>query len=154
MSTCCECCVLSGRGLCDALITLPEKSYRLWSVAVCDLETSRMRRPWPTLGRNATEKKSVHVNITSHWFKICRSRAGKCNKMTRQTVCEWKIVLLFLSLHVGITAHLFVAVVIYCIIARYQYNIKIHYVSSYYSVLFVSNFSTMLVIQYLHMKCK
>ena len=27
MSVCCECCVLSGRGLCDALITSPEESY-------------------------------------------------------------------------------------------------------------------------------
>jgi len=29
MSVCCGCCVLSGRGLCDKLITLPEESYRL-----------------------------------------------------------------------------------------------------------------------------
>jgi hypothetical protein len=29
ISVCCECCVLSGRGLCDALITSPEESYRL-----------------------------------------------------------------------------------------------------------------------------
>jgi len=34
------CCVLSGRGLCDGLITRPEESYRLWRVVVCDLETS------------------------------------------------------------------------------------------------------------------
>ena len=40
MFVCCECCVLSGRGLCDGLITRPEESYRLWRVAVCDLETS------------------------------------------------------------------------------------------------------------------
>ena len=26
---CCECCVLSGRGLCDKLFTRPEESYRL-----------------------------------------------------------------------------------------------------------------------------
>ena len=45
MFVCCECCVLSGRGLCDELITCPEESYRLWCVIVCDLETSRMRRP-------------------------------------------------------------------------------------------------------------
>ena len=45
MFVCCECCVLSGRGLCDELITRPEESYRLWCVIVCDLETSRMRRP-------------------------------------------------------------------------------------------------------------
>jgi len=54
---CCECCVLSGRGLCDKLITRPGESYRLWWVVVCDLETSRMRRPWPALGRSATAKK-------------------------------------------------------------------------------------------------
>ena len=27
MSVCCECCVLSGRGLSDELITRPEESY-------------------------------------------------------------------------------------------------------------------------------
>jgi len=31
---CCECCMLSGRGLCDWLITRPEESYRLWCVFV------------------------------------------------------------------------------------------------------------------------
>jgi len=31
---------LSGRGLCDELITRPEESYRLCCVVVCDLETS------------------------------------------------------------------------------------------------------------------
>jgi len=42
ISVCCECCVLSGRGLCDELITHPEESYRLWCAVVCDLETSGM----------------------------------------------------------------------------------------------------------------
>ena len=37
---CFECCVLSGRGLCDELITRPEASYRLWCEVVCDIETS------------------------------------------------------------------------------------------------------------------
>jgi hypothetical protein len=32
MPVCCECCVLSGRGLCDGLITRPDESYRLWCV--------------------------------------------------------------------------------------------------------------------------
>jgi hypothetical protein len=40
MDVCCECSVLSGRGLCDGLITRPEESYRLWRVVVCELETS------------------------------------------------------------------------------------------------------------------
>jgi len=38
--------VLSGRGLCDELITRPEESYRLCGVVVCDLETSRMGAPY------------------------------------------------------------------------------------------------------------
>jgi len=33
---------LSGRGLCDELITRPEESYQLCCVIVCDLEISRM----------------------------------------------------------------------------------------------------------------
>jgi len=37
---------LSGRGLCDELITRPEESYRLCCVDVCDLETSRMGAPY------------------------------------------------------------------------------------------------------------
>jgi len=38
--------VLSGRGLCDELITRPEESYRLWCVVVYDLETSRIGAPY------------------------------------------------------------------------------------------------------------
>ena len=34
MSVSCECCVLSGRGLCFGLITRPEDSYRVWCVWV------------------------------------------------------------------------------------------------------------------------
>jgi len=64
MFVCCVCCVLSGRGLCDELITRSEESYRLCCVVVCDLETSSMRRPWPALGRSATWKKSWY-NIDS-----------------------------------------------------------------------------------------
>ena len=47
---------LSGRGLCDGPITRPEESYRLYFFIVCDLETSRMRRPWPALGCCASGK--------------------------------------------------------------------------------------------------
>jgi hypothetical protein len=41
MSVCCECCVLSGRGLCDGLITRPEESYRVCGVSECDRELSK-----------------------------------------------------------------------------------------------------------------
>ena len=36
MFVCCDCCVLSGRGLCDGLTTRREESYRLWRVVLCD----------------------------------------------------------------------------------------------------------------------
>jgi hypothetical protein len=57
MFVCFGCCVFSGRSLCDELITRTEESYRLWSVVVCDLETSWMTRPWPTEGCYAKRKK-------------------------------------------------------------------------------------------------
>ena len=43
---CCNCRMLSGRGLCDELITRPEESYRLCCVVVGDLETSRIGAPY------------------------------------------------------------------------------------------------------------
>jgi len=59
MFVCCECCVLSGRGLCDELITRLEESYRLWCVIVCDLETSWVRRPWPTGGLSRQKQTKI-----------------------------------------------------------------------------------------------
>ena len=50
MFVCCECCVLSGRGLCDGLIIRSEESYRMWRVAVCDQVTSYARRLKPDRG--------------------------------------------------------------------------------------------------------
>jgi hypothetical protein len=42
---CCECRVLSGRGLCYEVFTSPEEFYRLCCVVLCDLETSRICVP-------------------------------------------------------------------------------------------------------------
>jgi len=42
--------VLSGRGLCDGLITPPGESYRMWRIVVCDQETSKTRRLKPSTG--------------------------------------------------------------------------------------------------------
>ena len=63
MFVCSECCVLSGRGLCDELIIRPEESYRLWCVFVCDLETSWMRRPWPTGGAVAPKTNKINSDL-------------------------------------------------------------------------------------------
>jgi len=51
---------LSGRGLCDELITRPEESYRLWCVVVYDLETSRIGAPYIYDIRNLRVNRIVH----------------------------------------------------------------------------------------------
>jgi len=54
--------VLSGRGLCDELITRPEESHRLWCVVVCDLETSRIGAPYIYI----YDISSLKVNTSAH----------------------------------------------------------------------------------------
>jgi len=54
--------VLSGRGLCDELITRPEESYRLCCVVVCDLETSRIGAPY------IYDISSLRVIRISHYY--------------------------------------------------------------------------------------
>ena len=83
MDVCCECCMLSGRGLCDGPITRTEKSYRLWCVVLCDLETSRMRRPWPALGRSVTggiwmsQRSIAGLGLLAEWYVVLRGLSKK-----------------------------------------------------------------------------
>ena len=51
--------MLSGRGLCDELITRPEESYRLWYVVLCDLENL------------------VNVVTLAHWGAVAPEETGK-----------------------------------------------------------------------------
>jgi hypothetical protein len=60
MFVCCEYCVLSGRGLCDELITRPEESYRMWCV-VCDLENLKNEEAMTRVGPQHHRKKKRHV---------------------------------------------------------------------------------------------
>jgi hypothetical protein len=64
---------LSGRGLCDGLITRPEESYRLCCVVVCDLEISRMRRLKPASGLWKSVEEEVSHSILSHQHSLCRT---------------------------------------------------------------------------------
>jgi hypothetical protein len=79
VDVCCECCVLLGIGLCDELITRPEEFYRMWCV-VCDLETSRMRRPWPALGPSAGggNIKPCHNLTTDKWPCFIKKFGTSC----------------------------------------------------------------------------
>ena len=77
LDVCRGCCVLSGRGLCGELVTRPEASYRLWYVVVCDIETSLMRRPWPTGSCRPKNKQTIiviYVDLIAVSFRVKRNR--------------------------------------------------------------------------------
>jgi len=117
LSVCCECCVLSGRGLCDWLITRPEESYRLYCVVVCDLEISWMRRPWPNWGlsrqkqtyipnwflANRTNRSIVHTECScsentcwSHIWCTC-SETGTCTRLLESIQFPYPFILVVVS---------------------------------------------------------
>jgi hypothetical protein len=68
ISVSCECCVLSGRGLCVGLITRPEESYPVWCVSECDREASIMRRSCPTGGLLRHGKNKQRIFFTPLWL--------------------------------------------------------------------------------------
>jgi hypothetical protein len=74
---CCECCVLSGRGLGDELITRPEESYRQWSVVVCDLENLVHEEAMTRVGSQRHKKKFLSSVSVSYprciWFVFSNS---------------------------------------------------------------------------------
>jgi hypothetical protein len=54
--------VLSGRGVCDKLITRPEESYRLWYVVVCDLENLKNEEAMTRVGSQRHKTKKTATN--------------------------------------------------------------------------------------------
>jgi hypothetical protein len=70
ISVSCQCCVLSGRGLCDGL-SLVQRSPTECGVSECDREASIMRRLWPTRGCCAMGGKNLvnssHELWSSSW---------------------------------------------------------------------------------------
>ena len=61
----------------DGPITRLEESYRQWCVIMCNLETSRLRRPWPALGWCAREKNNLCLRKTS--LRISRIDQSSCD---------------------------------------------------------------------------
>jgi len=77
MFVCCKCCVLSGRGLCDGLITRPDESYRLWRVVLCDQETSK--------NEEAKARYRV-VKIQPQWVVTSGKQTNKLNFIAVQNI--------------------------------------------------------------------
>ena len=63
----CDCCVLSGRGLCVRLVTRPEESYRVWRVWVWSWSLEN-GRPWPTRGCCVKGKNLVRLSKRRWWW--------------------------------------------------------------------------------------
>ena len=86
MYFCCECYVLSGRVLCDELITRPEEYYRLWCVVMCDQGNLKNEETMTHVGSQRHRKqKQTHIQpiitpcLLSH-KEIC------CTHCTRSSV--------------------------------------------------------------------
>jgi hypothetical protein len=82
------CCVLSGRGLCDELITHPEESYRLWRVVVWSrnlVNKEAIARAGLQSQRNSNSSLSLN--------RLTFNYRNNCNEHTAdhaQQRCEWK----------------------------------------------------------------
>ena len=61
MFVCCECCVLSGRGFWDKLITRPEDSYQLWCVVACDIENLKNEEAMTRVGSQRHSRKNIYM---------------------------------------------------------------------------------------------
>jgi len=79
---------LSGRGLCDELITRPEESYRLCCVVVCDLETSRMGAPYIYDIRRLRVKCCRLQHLNSRSQMSCALASASC-LLFRGLMSEW-----------------------------------------------------------------
>jgi hypothetical protein len=94
MDVCCECCVLSGRGLCDELITRSEESYRLWRVVVSDQKTSCDEEAIARAGLQSQRDKNVCPNMV-HLLSVCttvvivQSSSRILNVMSSKSASLW-----------------------------------------------------------------
>jgi len=72
--------VLSGRGLCDELITRPEESYRLWCVVVYDLENLENGEAMTTVGSQRHSKKKKNLILTSQRVNFVVPIISQCTE--------------------------------------------------------------------------
>jgi len=73
---------LSGRGLCDELITRPEESYRLWCVIVCDLENPKNEEAMTGVGSQRHRKQKIIVFVIKR-HRMKRSFTGNVTHWIR-----------------------------------------------------------------------
>jgi hypothetical protein len=72
MCVCCECGVMSGRGLCDGLLTHPVESYRVWCVLrVCfgNLVNEEAKAQWG-LSRQKERKENIVILVVNLIIRV------------------------------------------------------------------------------------
>jgi hypothetical protein len=75
----CLSCVLSGRGLCDELITCPEETCRLWCIIVCD-KTSWYEEAIAHAGLQSQKKKVIiHYMNPTMWIACLITKQKNCS---------------------------------------------------------------------------
>jgi hypothetical protein len=82
--------VLSGRGLCNELITLPEESYRLWCVVVLwsrNLVNEESLAYWRTVAPK--ERKTERQTTSWRQSSVCRQRNVGRNL---QGISLWQVI--------------------------------------------------------------
>jgi hypothetical protein len=98
---CCQCCVLSSRGLCVELITRPEESYRVWCVWVWSwsLEQEKAPVPWgllrsppPPFPKKTAAKPSVKssnvIHSSGRYVTLIRLAPRSSLERTRKCWCK------------------------------------------------------------------
>jgi hypothetical protein len=87
MGVCCKSCVLSGRGLCFGLITLPEESYRVWCLWVwswsLDTEESVVHS-----GLLRRRRKNTYVWFMIKWLSVYACRHWQEHVITLCLICD------------------------------------------------------------------
>jgi hypothetical protein len=102
----CDCRVLSGKGLCDGLITRSQDSYRLWCVVVWskNLVNEEVLAHWGLSRRKQTNKQSLDFTGRCKWNSefLWRALVAKWNEKCRKywyLKCSITYSSLYLALH-------------------------------------------------------
>ena len=100
MSVCCDCCVLSGRGLCDELITHPEESYQLWCVVASDLENLKTEEAMTRAGSQHHSNIYIYIYIYIYNSIVACSVTSANNNQTNQKLLFDQLPVAYLVQHV------------------------------------------------------
>jgi len=96
------------------------------SPSLYDLETSGMRRPWPTSGRSSTEKKKTEI-ITLMWATLHSQRATLTKNCTESVFLKEKFGCAEIGFVMRKKRWLYQKHILWETVTHIQWNVKPHY---------------------------